>query len=671
MTGELIQNNPDITVCRERIKAAWENFIDKGEVRKGIIREEILQSWRRCWNAGVDPYTSSLPKLDTDVNELMEEKNFFISMARPFLEGLSNIIGTLGHIVFLTDENGYILDVLGRGGIWDYTTAGQTLIGHCFDEKTFGTTAPYFAVKMDTPYQMVAEEHYLAAIHLASCAAAPIHDEDGNIIGCLDITSSYESALRHPHTLAMVVATAKLIENQIRLVKEISHSYVSKRYLEAALEASSTGLIILDKINQIHHINKASENILGISSGNYDGMKIDSIFRNQNIISALNKNIQLADQEVILNNSNKCLLSLGSIFDSRLEKMGSVVVLKKVEGNRKNVRKNITLNTVYNFDNIWGESPELKKTIALARRVADTSSNIIIQGESGTGKEMLAQSIHNASKFSAGPFLGINCTAIPGNLIESELFGYEAGSFTGALKTGKPGKLELAQSGTLLLDEINGMPLDMQAKLLRVLEEKRFQRLGGSQFINLNVRIIAAANKDLTEEVEKGNFRSDLYFRLSVIEIFMPPLRERSGDIEYLTKKFVEESGLLLGKKIDSIHPAAISYLKSRSWPGNIRQLKNWIERAVTLTENNVLCVDDFPQEKSFSMTDGKTEIPAALTKAPSRMALNAIEKEAIRDAIILTSGNLSLASKKLGISRATLYRKISKYNLCLERVLS
>ena len=296
---------------------------------------------------------------------------------------------------------------------------------------------------------------------------------------------------------------------------------------------------------------------------------------------------------------------------------------------------------------------------------------MIISGESGTGKELIAQSIHNAGCYADGPFIAINCAAIPYDLIESEIFGYEAGTFTGGLRQGKPGKLELAKGGTLFLDEINGMSMDMQTKLLRVLEERTFQRLGSTNnFIRLDARIISATNQDLLKRIEHGNFRGDLYYRLSVIDIVIPPLRERKDDIEILVKTFIDEKNRQLGRNIKGVSKDALDYLKSYPWPGNVRELKNWIEKAVNLAEGEALRREDFP---SFHAISGSSHEALTLSvqndvKEDALHAVDLFERDVIKTVLKECGGNILQTAKRLGIGRATLYRKMDKYEISLSK---
>jgi transcriptional regulator with PAS, ATPase and Fis domain len=350
--------------------------------------------------------------------------------------------------------------------------------------------------------------------------------------------------------------------------------------------------------------------------------------------------------------------------------MGSVLFLKELKIIQEMMQKVAGFQDYYSFGDIKGHSKEIKEAIALAKTVSSSPSNVMLAGESGTGKEMLAQAIHSDGAWSSGPFLAINCAAIPNELIESELFGYEAGTFTGGLRGGKSGKFEMANSGTLFLDEVNGMPLSMQAKLLRVLEEKRFQRLGGNTYFHLEARIIAATNKDLLEEVDKGNFRNDLYYRLNVFEIQVPPLRERVGDIELLALVFTEQINRNLGRKVEGIAPEAIDYLKTYCWPGNVRELKNWIERAVNITRGPDLTPGDFPfVEQGIEPLEERPSRPDP--GRASSLPLGLVERDTILQVLDDCGGNMSKTARKLGIGRATLYRKLKKHDIAMTRTVS
>jgi sigma-54 dependent transcriptional regulator, acetoin dehydrogenase operon transcriptional activator AcoR len=656
---------------RARIKVAWERFIETGSVDSSVIRREIRESWKRCRDLELDPFTDYI---GAEISRKEKENSFarnsdLLTVARPFLKNLFELIRSLEFVIFLTDRNGFILEAIGEGLIWEYCQHKNAVVGSSFAEKYSGTTAPGIAMVTDKPYQMVAEEHYLSAIHLATCAAAPIHDDKGNVIACLDFTASYEAAQRHPHTMGMIAAAAQVIEDQLKLQKEWEKSFLANQYLEATMQSMELGVIFLNGDDTVSYINPTAEGIIGLASAKITGKKVDRFFNNRILLSAIKRDEELQDQELFfleLGQKSRFLTSYKSITSPTGKRLGSVIILKELQLVQGLVQLLAGFHARYRFEDIKGNSSQILETLATVKSIVNSPSNVMITGESGTGKEMLAQSIHNGGLQADGPFVAINSTAIPRDLVESELFGYEAGTFTGGSKGGRPGKFEMAYGGTLFLDEIDSMTLDMQVKLLRVLEEKRFQRLGGKSYLPLNARIIVATSRNLREEVENGSFRSDLYYRLNVLEIHVPPLRERRGDIEILARIFIEEISRNLGKKVEDISSEALTLLESQPWPGNVRELKNWIERAINLTGNTVLEPGDFPQ--SIQQITG-VEQPV-IEHERNASSLQQSEIEAIKKSLVKNQGNLSQAAVDLGIGRTTLYRKISKYGITLKKTV-
>ena len=291
-------------------------------------------------------------------------------------------------------------------------------------------------------------------------------------------------------------------------------------------------------------------------------------------------------------------------------------------------------------------------------KVANTNCTILIQGESGVGKEVMAKCIHNASNRKERPMIKVNCASIPENLLESELFGYEEGAFTGARKGGKLGKFELANKGTILLDEIGDMSLTMQSKLLRVLQEKELERVGGTKTIKLDVRVIAATNQNLEEMVEKNEFRSDLYYRLHVVPIHIPALRCRREDIMPLVRYFIERNG---GDEGTDLTPGAARMLEEYGWPGNVRELQNVIEYAMIVKTGDILEIKDFPQ---YLRGDGAEDSPAEDGPCRLKDAVEQLEKSMIKRALKRNNGNKSMAINELGLSRRSFYEKLEKYGL-------
>lgn len=305
----------------------------------------------------------------------------------------------------------------------------------------------------------------------------------------------------------------------------------------------------------------------------------------------------------------------------------------------------------YSFEKIITKSPRMKEILSIVSRVSHSKTTVLITGESGTGKELIARAIYNASDRNDRPFIPINCSAIPETLLESELFGYEKGAFTGAVKT-KKGKLEIADRGTAFFDEVGDVPLTIQVKLLRFLQFGEIVPLGRETSLHVDVRIICATNKDLRKKIEEGIFREDLFYRLNVVEIHIPPLRERKEDITPLVNHFIKKYSKVSGKSIEGISNEAMRYLFSYNWPGNVRELESLIERAIVMSRNTIIDVDDLPISlKGIEEKEGD-------------LALKMVEKKHIERVLGLQGGNISKAAEILGIHRNTLMSKLKEYNI-------
>jgi DNA-binding NtrC family response regulator len=342
--------------------------------------------------------------------------------------------------------------------------------------------------------------------------------------------------------------------------------------------------------------------------------------------------------------------------------IGKELDVRRLREENRDLRQ--ALGERYQFENIVARSAKMQEVLAVVDQVAPTNSTVLLGGESGVGKDMIARAIHQHSRRASGPFIKINCTAIPENLLESELFGYEKGAFTGAV-TAKPGKFELADKGTIFLDEIGDVPGAIQVKLLRVLQEREFERLGGTKTLKVDVRVIAATNQDLRAALEQGTFREDLYYRLNVVPISIPPLREHKEDIPYLADHFLAHFAHESGKPVTGITPGAMRLLTDFHWPGNIRELENIIERAVALSTETTLDVRDIrldagPGGMDLSPSEASAE-GAPGPFLPSGMTLEQYEDEIIKEALRRANGNKSHAARLLGLSRNAFRYRLSK----------
>lgn len=344
-----------------------------------------------------------------------------------------------------------------------------------------------------------------------------------------------------------------------------------------------------------------------------------------------------------------------------------IVVAKALEKQKllsENMYLRRQLQGRFEFNNIIGSSPAMKLVFELMNRIVKTDSAVLITGESGTGKELVAKALHYNGSRKDRPFVAVNCSAIPEALLESELFGHVRGAFTGAIKD-KPGKFEAANHGTIFLDEIGTMPLHLQAKLLRVLQEQEVERVGSNKPVKLHVRIISATNADLEQLVKRGEFREDLFYRLNVIPLHLPPLRERQQDIIFLTSFFLEKQCRLMGRPLCTISKKALEALEQYSWPGNVRELENLLERMIALTDANVISVDDVPSK----IVVEKSQVETGSVKMPSEgldlvATISRIERSLLSQALESAGGVKAKAAALLGINRTTLVEKIKRFKM-------
>jgi PAS domain S-box len=624
--------------------------------------EIIKKSYERSIRYGVQK-EQILPKRVLSGEEILlniKKNSTLIKTASTFIDIIYGFLTGSGFFIVLTDGSGCILSIKGDEDILKAAAENHMSPGFCMDEKSIGTNAIGTAIKEDIPVQISASEHFINAYHRWTCSASPIHDENGRIIGVLNLTGSSTSV--HPHTLGLVVAAVRSIENQISSDKTKNELIETYEYINTIMHAVQAGIFTVDAQGAIKFINKSACSMLGVDIENIINTQVENYLKNwDDIFTLFESGSDYQDEELVIDRKNdkgRYNISAYPIKTRNSNIIGMVVVIREIQKVINLVNKYTGMRNQYTFDDIVGTSNETKMVIEYARNIADSPSTVLIHGESGTGKEILAQSIHNYSLRKNNGFVAINCGAIPKNLIESELFGYEDGAFTGARRGGHPGKFELANGGTIFLDEIGEMPLDMQVDLLRVLQEGCITRVGGTKDIPVDVRVIAATNKNLKEEIERGNFRQDLYYRLSVIPIEIPPLRDRREDIPVLINHFLNKKASKLSKNIPDISGELYNKLLNYNWPGNVRELENVIENIVNFNGNTTYNINvnkkaDEPERDNLINCEKKYNL-----------TLEQIEREAIISYLKKYDGNISQTAGVLGISRNTLYCKIKKYGI-------
>jgi len=629
--------------------------------------EIITMAHARSIKYGLDkdkPYLEKIIK-GKEFKKLIAENKDLIEISKPFIKVLYNLLKGSGFSFCLTDKNGIILTYIGDEEIIKNQVKIRMIEGTDMSEEGAGANGMGTSLYEDCSLQISGEEHFLKLFHAWTCSAAIIHDENGNILGCLNLVGNRESV--HPHTLGVVVAAVESIEDQIKIKNANDKLIETCQCMDTILNSVSLGIYSVNTDGIIQSFNKEACRILNIKEEELIQKNVESILPNWvEIFEKLKLGKSYEDKELVINNEKivrgRFDVSANAIKINK-EVIGMVVVFKEIQNVFNLVNKYSGQRAVYTFDDIIGESRQIKEVIKYAKKISSSPSTILIEGESGTGKELHAQSIHNYSNRKNNSFVAVNCGAIPKSLIESELFGYEEGAFTGAKKGRHAGKFELANRGTLFLDEIGEMPLDMQVKLLRVLQEGYVTRLGGEKIIPVDVRIIAATNKNLKEEVRKGNFREDLYYRLSVNPITLPPLREREGDLPLLIRYLFRMKTKKLNKNINSIKAEIYTKMMNYNWPGNIRELENCIENIVNLDGQNTAFFNDNEEmviEKDSSSRESNFENAEIHT-------LEDVEKNEIVKAININPHNMTQIAKSLGINRSTLYAKIKKYSIKFE----
>lgn len=483
---------------------------------------------------------------------------------------------------------------------------------------------------------------------------------DGEIVGALG------------YSLFLDMSAARIFMNKMQ---EREKEFTD--FLEGLLENPCLAYVIVDRDGFVTAINQASLDILEMSKAGAIGRHITEVMPNTELPEIL-KTGRVDRAELFTVNGRDTIVNrmpitregeiVGAIaYSLFLDMSGAMLLTRRLQEMEKQLKQykeeiNAMYSARWSIDDMVGDSPSFSWIRSVVGRMSFTSSTVLITGESGTGKEIVAQAIHNCSRLKHGPFIRINCVALPENLLESELFGYEEGAFTGARKGGKPGKFELACGGTIFLDEIGDMPLSMQTKLLSVLQEKVIERVGGTTPIPIDVRVIAATNRDLEQMISEGSFRSDLFYRLNVVRLDLPPLRGRLEDLPLLADSILKRINHKLGTNIEGVSTRALDQLEQYHWPGNVRELENLLERAVNLAYMNqekYLSIAHFASLfASSQFATGKAEdAPATLPET-----LQQVEKEMISQALAKTGGNKNRAAKSLGIHVSALYRKLEKY---------
>ncbi len=469
---------------------------------------------------------------------------------------------------------------------------------------------------------------------------------------------------------------------------------------EQVLDMVPIGIVVVNAEGRIVYLNDAYERILGVPRYKVLGRFMKNVEPGATLLDVLESGHEVRERTVRVHSINRqvkvnilplrsdtTLLGVVSFFEDVTESRELSHELNRVRKLADHFREELETQRELprSFSEIEGRDPGFMKVLGQAAIVADTDAPVLLLGENGTGKEVMARAIHAASRRAGGPFIAVNCAAVPESLLESELFGYEEGAFTGASKGGRMGKFELAEGGTLFLDEIGDMPYLMQSKLLRVLQEKEIEKIGRTGTMCVNVRIIAATNKDIRKLSETGVFRQDLYYRLNVVGIVLPPLRERGDDVLLLADNMLKKFNIRYGKNL-TLSQEVLRTLRRHVWPGNVRELANSLEHAVIMCEQGSIEVRHLPhglgQDRGMWMPDSRVGEVSQERDGQNRpetepypverwhTAISRLERRMLTEALAASGGNKSLAMRNLGLSRRTFYKKLHEYGLGEDKAL-
>ncbi|SHN88291.1 sigma-54 interaction domain-containing protein [Desulfitobacterium chlororespirans] len=626
-------------------------FLSGESINESRLRTEILASWINSRMAGINPGSKLLPApLPKEVVGRIVHSEAWIYSKKinfDYIEKYYEVFDKKKSVVLGLDLDLTVGVLGGNKSLIEKLASMNLTLGSNFNENVIGTNAAALAKKTKQGIWVIGAEHFIEALKDYACYAVPLTSGINHNITSFTMyiapIQSFDPIIQNLVDFFVYTFNSALLINQQQT--ELS---LTDRMVEYGLEYKDRGIILIDHRGIILKVNAWILKSCGIKSASVVGKHLTEIF--PDLKEAINflkagKDVQFYELCTMRKLKKRNYFMDCQIVKTDNEKIGMIITISEGSHIHDLINRVAKNSAYFTFEHLLGVSKNFMEVKALAEDAAESNSNVLITGESGTGKELFAQAIHNAGRRSSKPFISINCAAIPKELIGSELFGYVTGAFTGARKEGSPGKFELADHGTIFLDEIGEMPLDMQSVLLRVLEERKVTRIGGSSPIAVDVRVIAATNQNLWQLVASGKFRHDLYFRINVLRLELPPLRDRKEDIPLLAGHFLEKFNESLGKNVEEITPEVINLFLNYNWPGNTRELRNIIERGVNLSKTTKLTLKDIPKE--INVTQEQT------------ISLNDFEKQIIHDLLTKYKGNKSRVAKELGISRATLYKKL------------
>ncbi len=641
---------------RRLVDRAWQRYVQDG-IEPQDVGGEIARSWRRARDAyQIDPAMARPGRLLS--NEALAERcarDEVFQLASPILADFARRLGLHDSVLAYLDGDGWMLSIDGDRRVAAEVEEIDFRPGARWAEDAAGTNGPGTALAERKPIEVFASEHFVAALQPWSCAAAPVlAPGDAAPVGLVDITSRWEVQRRHAILIAKAIARA--IEERLRAAAGVRDEVV--RYAFRAAQAAGDAVVALDARGRVIGANDLAVRRHVVERGTLSGSAHDAVAAALGAArAALDSDVRVEAPE------GRTFVAYPVRYEGA--KVGAILrVSPPAPRARAGDRSRPAAR--YDFCRIRGRSEPILRALELARSAAVNELPVVVHGESGTGKELFAHAIHSGGSRRDRPFVAVNCGSIPAQLVETELFGYEPGTFTGGRRDGSPGRFEDAAGGTVFLDEVSELPMAAQVALLRVLQEREVVRLGGSTPRALDVRVVAASNKALGEEVRAGRFRRDLYYRLAVLAIRVPPLRERGDDIAMLAETFLAEAEAEIGRHDLALAPDALAALRAHAWPGNVRELRNVILRATATVPGPWIVAADLQLEPC---TPEPPQAGAPGATGTLRGVVLESERDALLAALEASAWNVVRAAERLGISRMTLYRRLHRHGISRARV--
>ena len=642
-------------------KRAWEEFTSTGKLaEEARLNSLVRTSWLRC-SLRMNPngqlqwtYAG-----DSALQSTLKQHKTLRNIARPIMEDIHEFLEECRVTLILTDSSGCLLEAVGEPSLMMELQTMGFRPGAYLDEGHLGTNAIAVTLFEAMPSQIVGAEHFSVRLHSLSSVAAPIHSIEGHPLGVLGLVEPVEQYTHQ--SFGVVVAGARAIENQLRADLIVREANAKTAELYATMDSITEGVLAWSNDGLIMHLNDRAGKTLHLSPTTVVGRPMSEFFSlPENIARAVALGEELTDIEtafVVDGVARECLVSL-RIISSQENFLIYIMTVRQIEHVHELVNRLVGARARLTLDDIVGHGAAAKKIRKQALVAANAEACVILTGESGTGKNILARAIHNSGRRAGGPFLAINCRAIPRELALGEFLGFEAGAFNTGASLGQPSKFELAQGGTLFLEEIETLPLETQAALQRVIEMGDVIRLGGNRVIPVDVRIIVSTTHSMDELLAQDSFRHDLLLRLSSFVITMEPLRQRAEDIPLLVEHLLDKLTVQLGRPL-KVSGEALAALTAYPWPGNIREIETVMERAALLFEGPQIELNNLPPAiaRRSALIKGKAVVQAIQT-------LEEAEKSAIVAATQAVNGNLTKAAQTLGISRTTLWRKMKELGI-------